>query len=239
MSKVILDKSIKALVFDMAGTTVNEGGIVYKTLYKTIRNYGLNIKSEKDIEPWYGANKYEVLDHFLRKSVVKKSYFKELQPALHKVFEINLVDNYSDPKNLSLIHENIPQHFNNLRDNGVKIFLNTGYSCDIQESIIESLNMKDFIDDYISSEQVPKGRPRPFMIDKLMMNNNIHFTSEVIKFGDTPNDIKEGINAGCYKSIGVLSGASDYNTLHKAGASKIIDSVMDIEMWSKVYLDYY
>ena len=230
MSKVILDKSIKALVFDMAGTTVNEGGLVYKTLYKTISNYGLNINSEKDIEPWHGANKYEVLDHFLRNSVEKQRYFRELRPSLHKIFENNLVNSYSDSNNLSLIDENMPQHFNNLRENGVKIFLNTGYSCDIQESIIESLNMKEFIDDYISSEQVPKGRPRPFMIDKLMMLNNIHYTSEVIKFGDTPNDIKEGINAGCYQSVGVLSGASDYNTLHKAGANKIIDSVMDIEL---------
>ena len=146
------------------------------------------------------------------------------------MFETNLINSYSDSNNLSLIHKNLPEHFNNLRENGVKIFLNTGYSCDIQESIIESLNMKEFIDDYISSEQVPKGRPRPFMIDKLMMNNNINFTSQVIKFGDTPNDIKEGINAGCYQSVGVLSGASDYNTLYKAGARKIIDSVMDIKL---------
>lgn len=230
MSKLILDKSIKALVFDMAGTTVNEGGLVYKTLYKTISNFGLNINSEKDITPWHGSNKYEVLDHFLRESVIKKSYFKELQPSLHKVFETNLINSYSDSNNLSLIHKNLPEHFNNLRENGVKIFLNTGYSCDIQESIIESLNMNEFIDDYISSEQVPKGRPRPFMIDKLMMNNNINFTSQVIKFGDTPNDIKEGINAGCYQSVGVLSGASDYYTLYKAGARKIIDSVMDIKL---------
>ena len=33
----------KILVFDMAGTTINENGIVYKTLYNTIKDYGLEI----------------------------------------------------------------------------------------------------------------------------------------------------------------------------------------------------
>ena len=40
----------------MAGTAVNEGGIVYKTLYKTIKDYGIQIE-ENDISKWYGANK--------------------------------------------------------------------------------------------------------------------------------------------------------------------------------------
>ena len=42
----IIYKDIKILVFDMAGTTVNEKGIVYETLYDTMKNFGLNIKKE-------------------------------------------------------------------------------------------------------------------------------------------------------------------------------------------------
>ena len=41
----------KLMVFDMAGTTVNENGIVYKTLLKTLNDYGLNV-NKKDIEKW-------------------------------------------------------------------------------------------------------------------------------------------------------------------------------------------
>ena len=108
LGKLVLDKSIKALVFDMAGTTVNEGGLVYKTLFRTISNFGLNINSEDDIIPWHGANKYEVLNHFLRKSVKKEIYFKKLQPTLHKQFENNLREMYNNPENLSLVDENLP-----------------------------------------------------------------------------------------------------------------------------------
>ena len=80
LPKLILNNKVRAIVCDMAGTTVNEGGIIYKTLYNTIKNFNLQIGKESDIEQWHGANKYEVLDHYLR-----KTYFRELQPKLHKI----------------------------------------------------------------------------------------------------------------------------------------------------------
>ena len=52
----------------------------------------------------------------------------------------------------------------------------------------------------------------------------------VIKIGDSMNDILEGKNARCYKSIGVLSGAETRENLVKAGADEILDSVMDLEL---------
>ena len=60
-----------------------------------------------------------------------------------------------------------------------------------------------------------------------MKRNNIGYARQLVKFGDTPNDIKEGHNALC-TSVGVLSGASDEKVLREAGAKHIIDSVMDI-----------
>ena len=56
--------NVKMLVFDMAGTTVNEGGIVYNTLYSTMKDFNLDVKKD-DIHHWHGKNKYEVLEHFL------------------------------------------------------------------------------------------------------------------------------------------------------------------------------
>ena len=49
-NKMFLIKT-KMMVFDMAGTTVNENGIVYKTLYETLNNYGniVNFRRKEDI----------------------------------------------------------------------------------------------------------------------------------------------------------------------------------------------
>ena len=226
MSKFLLDKSIKLLVCDMAGTTVNEGGLVYKTLYETIKGYDIYIKPE-DMKNWYGVNKTEVLQHFINTDNEYKDN-EAILPQMLDSFKKNLKKKYFEDKSIKLMDPGLPDLFNSFRDRGIKIALNTGYSVDIQEALIENLNMRDFIDGYISSESVPHGRPEPFMIQELMSRYNITDSKEVVKIGDSINDILEGKNAGCASSLGVLSGAETKENLIKNGADSVLNSVMDL-----------
>ncbi len=226
MSKFLLDKSIKLLVCDMAGTTVNEGGLVYKTLYETIKGYDIYIKPE-DMKNWYGVNKTEVLQHFINTDNEYK-YNEAILPQMLDSFKKNLKKKYFEDKSIKLMDPGLPDLFNSFRERGIKIALNTGYSVDIQEALIENLNMRDFIDGYISSESVPHGRPEPFMIQELMARFNITNSKEVVKIGDSINDILEGKNAGCASSLGVLSGAETKENLIKNGADSVLNSVMDL-----------
>lgn len=223
----IVYKNVKLLVFDMAGTTVNEKGIVYQTLYDTIKNFGLNI-SQKEISKWHGSNKYEVLNHYLTNdSNVSLEIRNCLRDQLYSNFDNNLKERYFNSSNLELIDPQLPELFQKIQKKNIKIALNTGYSQEIQESIIRRLNMNEFIDDYISSEQVKIGRPYPYMIYNLMERNKIECVQSVMKFGDTQNDIYEGTNANCLASVGVLSGADNEEKLK--GATHLLDNVMNIQ----------
>ena len=226
MSKFYLDKSIKLLVCDMAGTTINEGGIVYKTLYNTIKGYDIFIKPD-DMKNWYGVNKTEVLQHFINTDIEYRNN-NTILPQMLASFKRNLKKSYFEDKNVKLMDPGLPDLFNGFRDRGIKIALNTGYSVDIQEALIDTLDMRDFTDGYISSESVPNGRPEPFMIQELMTRFDITDSNQVVKIGDSINDILEGKNAGCHKSIGVLSGAESREKLLENGADIVIDSVMDL-----------
>ncbi len=226
MSRFLLDKSIKLLVCDMAGTTVNEGGIVYKTLYNTIKGYDIYIEPD-DMKNWYGVNKTEVLQHFINTDIEYRNN-NTILPQMLDSFKKNLRKSYFEDKNVKLMDPWLPDLFNGFRDRGIKIALNTGYSVDIQEALIDTLDMRDFTDGYISSESVPNGRPEPFMIQELMARFDISSPDQVVKIGDSINDIIEGKNAGCFKSIGVLSGAESKEKLLDAGADLVIDSVMDL-----------
>ena len=226
MNRFLLDKSVKLLVCDMAGTTVNEGGIVYKTLYNTIKGYDIYIKPD-DMKNWYGVNKTEVLQHFINTDNEYKDN-ETILPQMLDSFKKNLKKSYFEDKSVKLMDPGLPDLFNSFRERGIKIALNTGYSVDIQEALLDTLNMRDFTDGYISSESVPHGRPEPFMIQELMTRFDITDSNQVVKIGDSINDILEGKNAGCYKSIGVLSGAESREKLLENGADIVIDSVMDL-----------
>ena len=150
----IIYKDIKMLVFDMAGTTLNEKGIVYETLYDTMKKFGLNIKKE-DISKWHGANKYEVLNNYLTNDEnVSREINRCIKQQLYSNFDHNLKERYFSSSNIELIDKNLPELFDNIRMKNIKISLNTGYSKEIQDSIIKKLNMNEYIDDYISSEEV-------------------------------------------------------------------------------------
>lgn len=229
----VCSKDIKLLIFDMAGTTVNEHGIVYQTLYDTLQNYGINV-SIKDIEKWHGANKYQVLEHFLNISFNKSLYnpsnyhktFEKERNRLNNTFNRNLKERYFETDNISLIDERVPELFNELRKQDIKIALNTGYNKEIQTSIIKKLHMNDFIDGYVSSEEVPKGRPYPYMINKLINDLDVENSKQVVKIGDSAIDILEGRNAKCLLSIGVLSGADGKDKLKDADF--LLNSVIDL-----------
>ena len=223
-------QNVKMLVFDMAGTTINEKGIVYNTLYDTMKDYGLNVE-RYEMHMWHGANKYEVLNHYLGEKYKDDDKIStDIREQLYTNFDNNLKERYFSSFDMKFIDDKMPDLFNSLREKDIKIALNTGYSKEIQTSIIEKLHMNECIDDYISSEEVQRGRPYPYMIHKLMERHNIENPNSVMKFGDTQKDVLEGINAHCIASIGVLSGADNEKQLQEANADHILNSVMEINL---------
>ncbi len=217
-------QNVRLAVFDMAGTTVKEHGIIYETLYNTLKAFDYDVEKE-DIKKWHGLNKYRVLDKYLNKH---NRYSEKHKINVYKTFDSYLRQEYFFSDKVSLMDEKMPEKFNKLRSMNIKIGLNTGYPRDIQNEIIKKLHMREFTDSFVSSEDVKLSRPFPYMIYNLMENHEINSAKQVVKVGDTTNDIWEGLNAGCLKSIGVLSGAETEEELNKAGADFTVDNVMDL-----------
>ena len=88
--------------------------------------------------------------------------------------------------------------------------------------------MTDYIDDFISSDDVKMGRPAPYMIHRLMERHDIMDVKNVAKVGDTRNDVLEGKNAGCGITIAVQTGAG--TTKDFLEADMIVDKITNIDM---------
>ena len=214
----------KMLICDMAGTIIHENGIVYKTLFNTIRKFKPNIKMSQ-IEDFHGYKKTEIIKHFLYDDCKMKD--PSLLRKMNKHFNTNLKYDYLN-SDIKLIHPDLCKYFNELRKDNIKIALNTGYNKEIQDILIYKLNLKYCIDDSISSSEVNMGRPSPHMIYDLMDRNNIIRPEQVIKIGDTRVDILEGKNAGC-RTVGVLTGADSREKLEKNKPDFIVDNIVDIK----------
>jgi phosphonatase-like hydrolase len=226
INHIFVNRSIKLIVCNMGGTTVNESVIIYKTLFNTIKGFNIYIE-DNAIQKWYGTNKTEVLQYYINNDNEYR-HNETILPQMLDKFKKEIKKSYFEEGNIKLMDPKIPELFNLLRDKGIKIALNTGYSRDIQEGIIQKLEMDKFIDGYISSEDVSYGKPKPFMIQKLMKHFNIDDPNHVIKIGDSINDILEGKNSKCNMSVGVLSGTENKKKLIDNGADIVLKNIMHL-----------
>ena len=97
--------------------------------------------------------------------------------------------------------------FSALRNAGIRVALDTGFSRDILDTILTQLGWADgTIDCSIASDEVERGRPHPDMIFRAMRLLGVTDPSQVAKVGDTPADVMQGLSAGCGLVVGVTCG---------------------------------
>ncbi len=211
---ILHNNNVKLLVSDMAGTIINEKGLIYTAMKNTLTRMGFCV-SDADVKTWHGRDKEHVLYTHInsKNNIVSENYNEHVvkQASMRLIDELDKV--YFQDKNIELIDNNLLQFFDDLRRDGIKVALNTGYPQDFQHKIIHHFNLQNHIDTWISSSQVVAGRPHPYMIQKLIEDCEIPSAKNVAKIGDTINDIVEGKNAGCVLNIGVMTGADTRDEL--------------------------
>jgi phosphonoacetaldehyde hydrolase len=96
-----------------------------------------------------------------------------------------------------------------LRARDIRIAGTTGYFKAASTVVLEEASKQGYSPDFsICADDVPAGRPAPWMIYRCMEALNIFPPSVVLKVGDTPIDIADGRNAGCW-SIGVIDSSNE------------------------------
>ena len=151
---------VKLLVCDMAGTTVNEAGLVYIVLRESMNDAGLTV-SEGDMHEWHGAGKSEVVGHFATREGASDSAIRELEAKINATFEDRLHAAYmAEGSPLALIDPTLPAYFESLRASGVKVGLNTGYPRVLQSAILKKLHMEEMVDGYCSAQARPRSPAR-------------------------------------------------------------------------------
>lgn len=216
----LLRRGTRLLICDMAGTIIQENGAVYKAIANSLNRVGCNVAND-EIREWHGRSKDEVISEVLNRRFVSTQASEKYEEAM-KIFNEDIHFQYFQNNPISLIADNIPEFFNILRMNGIKIGLNTGYSKPMQEDILKFLKLDNCIDHYISTDDVTRGRPYPYMIYHVMEEAGIQDIKTVAKAGDTIIDMQEGKNAGCGLTIGVLSGAVTRKDLENSKEADII-----------------
>lgn len=219
---------IKLVVFDIAGTTVADDGAIAQAFQRAMQEWGYFIPVEQ-INPLMGYKKPEAIRIMLADYESNEDRITaKLVERIHERFQAHMLAHYRFAPIEPL--PNALATFGQLRQQGIRVALDTGFSRNITDVILDRLGwLRDgIVDDVIASDEVELGRPFPFMIRQLMQRGGVANSRQVVKVGDTEVDVHEGLNAGCLYSIAVTTGAFTREALVPHRPSFIIDDLSEL-----------
>lgn len=221
---------IKTLVFDMAGTTVNEGNLVYKTLHHVLLAAGEELSLDTVMALGAGKEKLQAVKDILQHLAEGKIADEEKALSIYQRFMAELAQAYQNQEVAPF--PGIEQLLRKLRGRGLKVVLNTGYDRKTANELLAKMGWHQGCeyDLLVTASEVEHSRPAPDMIHFAMQLLGIDDPREIAKIGDSTVDIEEGKSAGCGLTIGVTTGAHTRTQLEAANPNYILDSLTELEL---------
>lgn len=207
-------KKIECVILDWAGTAVDYGCFAPVSAFiESFRTLGLEVTAA-GTRAHMGLTKIEEIRALFRIERVSdefrakygRDYNENDVQSCYAEFQrllFSTLRSYSGP--ISKVVETI----DHLREQGIKIGSTTGYTREMMDIVIPAAEEQGYrVDNCVTSDGLPAGRPYPYMIYKNMCDLAVPSRFSVLKYGDTISDIREGVNAGVW-TVGVILGSNE------------------------------
>lgn len=216
---------IELAVLDIAGTTVDEHQAVYVALAEAVTAAG-GAPGTADIQRWMGAGKREAIAALLP----RPGGAPPAESAVDAAFadfrrRLDLAYRRTPPVPLP----GVPAALARLRADGVRVVLTTGFDREVTAGLLATIGWDDtVVDGVVCVDDVPAGRPAPYMIFRAMEATGVLDVARVLTAGDTVRDLEAGTNAGAAVVVGVLTGGLDAAALGAGPHTHLLPSVADL-----------
>jgi phosphonoacetaldehyde hydrolase len=248
---------VRAVILDWAGTTVDHGSLApVRVLQQVFAQRGVPIL-EDEARRDMGVLKIDHIRKILLGSDVSARWREVVKHDPTEADVESLFANFV-PLQLeclvkySTVIDGVAAAVARVRKRGIKIGSTTGYTRAMLEMVLRPAAAQGYAPDCaVTPDDVGAGRPFPWMIFANAIRLRVEPLEAIVKIGDTPVDIEEGLRAGVW-AIGVARtgnmiglSAEDFvalapaeqarrlenarNALLAAGAHEVIDAVADCE----------
>lgn len=247
---------VRAVVFDWAGTTVDFGSLAPVAAFAEVfRRRGIELTPGQVRGPM-GTAKWDHIRALTELEDVRGRWRAEhgREPTEDDVDEMYgefrplLVESAASRAGL------VPGTAETVaacRERGIRVGSCSGYDRGIMDRILPAAREQGYKPDaLVCPEDVPAGRPYPWMVYRCATELGVYPMSAVVKVGDTLADIEEGLNAGAW-SVGLAKSGNELgldreevealgpreledrlggirDRMYRAGAHRVVDTVADV-----------
>lgn len=217
--------TVSLAVLDLAGTTVSDAGIVEDAFTHALARMGVPSGDTRHgpmmehVRATMGESKISVFQHLFGN--------EEAAQRANTAFEEGYAQMVAAGRCAPL--PGAREAIDTLRGAGCAVVLNTGFSPRTRDNLLASLGWEGLADAVLSpADAGGRGRPYPDMILTALLRVGAPSVDAVAVVGDTPHDIRAGLNAGAGLVAGVLTGGRTPNELREAGAHHVLNSIADL-----------
>ncbi|MCU1475745.1 MAG: family hydrolase [Subtercola sp.] len=219
---------IELVAFDMAGTTIDDHGLVYVALADSVTETGATV-ADDDLQQWMGTDKVTAIVALMRLGGVHPD--ETVVAHTFTRFKRLLAEAYRAHPPVGL--PGVEEAFRELTARGVAVALTTGFSDDVADPLLDSLGWsvgpgpEHLLDAVVTTSAVSHGRPAPYLIHHAMEKTGVTDVAAVLAVGDTAVDLMAAHNAGV-AGVGVLSGGLTRSQLAQHPHRYILDSAAEV-----------
>lgn len=244
---------IQAVILDWAGTTVDFGSLApVMAFVRLFAEHGVTLSAAEAREPM-GLEKREHIRQLCQSPAIAARWREHCGEEPGET-EVALLYQAFIPLQIAAIRDHaqlIPgcrETIAILRERGIRIGANTGYSRAMMEPLLQAAAEQGYIpDSAVCATEVPRGRPYPHMSLCNLIELEVKTVQSCVKVDDTAPGIEEGLNAGMW-TVGVAISGNEiglsladwealpladqqrrrdhaYERLLASGAHSVIDSI--------------
>jgi len=251
--------SIRLVIFDWAGTTVDHGSLApVHAFAAAFRAHGVEL-TQQEIRGPMGLHKKDHIRNLFGLETAASQWKLQhgrdwCEDDVEMLYEAFIPLQVEQAQQLSELISGVGECFESLKSRGIAVGSSTGYPRVVADPTIAAAAEQGYRPEAtVCADEVPAGRPAPWMILRNMEQLGVFPPSAVLKVGDTVPDIQAGINAGV-TTIGITQTGSEVGlsqadweqldteaqqaaiaradqVLLDAGANDVLASVADLPEW--------
>lgn len=215
---------IETVVLDLAGTTVNDDGLVlgafedaWDRLYAT-EGAARRETAIAHVIATMGQSKIEVF-----RGLVDEDGAHALNEAFEAALDLRVEAGQVSPV------DGAEAAIRAIRAEGRAVVFTTGFSRSTAESILRVLGWEGQADGLLTPADAGRGRPAPGLNLLAAVRTQVSSIAALAVVGDTESDALSGVRAGAGLIVAVRTGShADESRLRAAGAQVVLDSVADL-----------
>ena len=221
----------KLVIFDMAGTIIDHGCFApISAFVRAFGSMGIEISVAEARGPM-GLHKRDHIQTLLEMPEIAARW-EAVQGRCWTDDDVQQIYDTFMPMQIQVAREHtdiipgVPELFAELRKRDIRIAATTGYPRVVADPVWEDLEKTGLqVDFRACSDEVPQGRPAPWLIFKCMQELNVASVADVVKVGDTVPDVAAGLNAGV-RSVAITLTGNDVGLTYEE-LQALADAVRD------------